>query len=136
MDTNDTNGGKRNKLIYPDYSYALNGACFDVHNKLGRYARERQYSDMLEQKLKELGIPYQREYRVGTTGNIVDFLAYGKIVMEVKAKSLVSKEDFRQTQRYLQILNLPLALLVNFNNRYLKPIRIIRIDTDVRKKFQ
>lgn len=136
MNTDDPkgkNGG--DKLIYRELSYTLTGACFDVHNKLGRFSREKQYSDLLEQKLKELEVSYKREYRVGSTGNTVDFLADEKIVIEVKAKKLISKEDFYQTQRYLQILKLPLALLVNFNNRYLKPIRVIRIDTDVRKKF-
>lgn len=123
-------------MIHPKLSYILMGACFDVHNTLGRFAREKQYSDLLEQKLLDLKIPYKREYQIGDTGNIVDFLADGKIVIEVKAKRLILKDDYYQAQRYLQILNAPLALLVNFRNRYLKAIRVIRIDTDTRKKFQ
>jgi len=38
-------------------------------------------------------------------------------------------------QRYLQTANLKLGLLVNFRNRYLKPVRIVKIETDARHKF-
>jgi len=53
----------------------------------------------------------------------------------VKAKPLILKNDYYQTQRYLQALNIKLALLINFRNRYLKPIRVIKIDTGAKKKF-
>ncbi|MGA2418111.1 MAG: GxxExxY protein [Candidatus Staskawiczbacteria bacterium] len=129
MNTNYTN-----KLIYPELSYILTGICFDVHNSNGRFAREKQYCDLLEQKLKELKINYNREYNIGD-GNLVDFLVDDKIILEAKAKRLMGREDFYQLQRYLQSSGKQLGLLVNFRNRYLKPIRIIRIDTDTRKKF-
>jgi len=133
MHTNYTN--KNNKLIYPELSYLITGMCFEVHNKLGRYAREKQYGDLLEEKLKEIKIPYKREFKIGKTGNTIDFLIDNKIILELKAKSFILKEDYYQTQRYLQILNIKLALLANFRNRYLKPIRIIRIDTNTKSKF-
>ncbi len=59
----------------------------------------------------------------------------GKLILEVKAKRLVAKEDFYQLQRYLQATRKKLGLLVNFRNRYLKPIRVVRIDTDARTRF-
>ena len=58
------------------------------------------------------------------------------MVLEIKAKDRIVKDDYYQTQRYLQSTGIKLALLVNFRSRYLKPIRIVRIDTDVKKKFQ
>ncbi|MDO8574283.1 MAG: GxxExxY protein [bacterium] len=132
MDTNYTN---KRKIIYPELSYLVNGICFDTHNAIGRFAREKQYCDLLESKFKEAKVPYLREYRVEKTGNIVDFLIDDKIILEVKSKRLILKEDFYQAQRYLQATGKKLAFLVNFRNRYLKPIRVVRIDTDIRAKF-
>ena len=133
MSANYTN--TNSKLIYPELSYILNGICFDIHNLLGRFAREKQYCDPLEEKLKEAKISHEREYRTGNAGNIIDFLIDDQIIIEAKSKRLILKEDFYQTQKYLQSLDKKLALLVNFRNRYLKPIRVIKIDTSAKTKF-
>ena len=133
MVTNDKN--RKSKLIYPELSYKITGICFDVHNILGRYCREKQYCDLLEKKFSESNIANIREYVVKDSGNRVDFLIEERIILEVKAKKFILKDDYYQIQRYLQSLNMKLGLLVNFRNRYLKPKRIIRIDTDVKNKF-
>ena len=133
MLANDTN--KRNKLIHPELSYAITGICFDIHNQRGRFLREKQYGDFLEEKLVELKLPFQKEYRNTETGNILDFLIDDKIVLEIKAKRMILKEDYYQLQRYLQSINKKLGLLVNFRYRYLKPLRIVKIETDTRSKF-
>lgn len=133
MHANDTN--ITNKVIYPEISYLITGVCFEVHNELGRYCREKQYSDEIERKLKTIKLLYKRELLVKGTGNILDFLIDDKIVLEVKAKRIITKEDYFQTQRYLQVLNIKLGLLVNFRDKYIKPVRIVRIDTDNKIKF-
>ena len=133
MHANDTNN--TNKLIYPELSYIITGICFSAHNDLGRYSREKQYGDIIEKKLKEIGLPYKRELLIKESGNIVDFLIDDKLVLEIKAKRVITKEDYFQTQRYLQILNIRLGLLVNFRDKYIKPMRIIKIDTDLKNKF-
>ena len=135
MSTNDTNS-RNEKLIYPELSYAVVGMCFETHNQVGRFAREKQYGDCIEEKLKGAGISYSREYQISKTGNQVDFLIDDKIILEIKVKRLMGKEDFYQLQRYLQFSGKKLGLLVNFRNRYLKPVRIVRIDTDARKRFR
>ncbi len=131
IDTNNTN----EKLILPKLSYLITGVCFDVHNQQGRYAREKQYCDSIEEKLKRLSIHYVREYTVEDSSNRVDFLIDNKIILEVKAKRFLLKENYYQLQRYLQSCDKKLGLLVNFRNRYIKPKRIVRIDTSAKIKF-
>lgn len=133
MITNDTNNA--NKIIYPKLSYDIVGICFNIHNNIGRYAREKQYGDEIAKYFKEADIPFKRELVVGGTGNIIDFLVDEKVILEIKAKRFIVKEDYFQTQRYLQALNTKFGLLVNFREKYLKPIRIVRIDTNTKEKF-
>jgi len=132
MFANDTN---TTKVFYPELSYLIIGICFDVHNTLGRFSREKQYGDLVEKQLRSINTPYMRELRVSETGNILDFIIEDKILLEIKTRRFITKEDYFQTQRYLQSTGLKLGLLVNFQSRYLNPKRIIRIETDVRKKF-
>lgn len=133
MRTNDTND--TNKIIYPELSYTLNGICFDVHNDVGRFAKEKHYGDALEKRLIELRIPYQRELAVPNTGDRIDFLIGGKIILELKAKRIVTKLDYYQLQRYLQVFDVRLGILVNFRSQYLKPYRVVRIDTNRKPAF-
>lgn len=116
------------ELLYPELSYKITGICFDTHNELGRFAREKQYGDLLEVKMKEIGLTHTREQRVGDSGNILDFIIEGLIALELKAKSSIISGDYRQVQNYLQVSQLKLGLLVNFRNKYLKPIRIVKIE--------
>lgn len=117
-------------FILGDLSYQITGICFEVHNDLGRFCRERQYSDRLEQLLKENNIDYKREIRIdkltdSPEGNIADFLIENKIVLDIKAKRFITKEDYYQMLRYLKASKLQLGLIVNFRNTYLKPKRVI-----------
>ncbi len=123
------------KLIYPELSYLITGALFKVHNEIGRYGREKQYGNALADQFLRDGIRFIREHAIIGTGNIVDFLVEEKIILELKAKEVITRDDYNQIQRYLQATGIDLGLLINFNNRYLKPARIVRIETDVRKKF-
>lgn len=124
------------ELIYPELSYLITGILFEAHNEKGRYAREKQYGDFIEKKLKELGIPYKREIIIADSGNTLDFIIENKIVLELKNKTILTKQDYFQLQRYLQTTGIKLGILVNFRYKYLKPIRIVRIDTISKAKYK
>lgn len=134
MHANDTNRGG-GRVIFPELSYALVGICFNVHNDLGRYAREKQYGDEIERGLRRAGLAYSRELAVGDTGNIMDFLIQDKIALEIKAKRSIAREDYFQVQRYLQASGAKLGILVNFRDHHLKPLRVVRIDTKMKTRF-
>lgn len=119
-------------VIYPELSYKLNGVFFDVHNELSFYCKEVQYCDAIEELLKEKQIKYKREYCLETgsaliknNSNRVDFLVDDKIVIEVKAKRIVGRDEYNQMQRYLKSMNLKLGVIVNFHQRHLIPKRIL-----------
>jgi GxxExxY protein len=118
-------------LIYPELSYQLNGLFFEVQNKLGRYSTEKQYAEALGELLKEKNIKHDREKEILISfgdkkigGNRVDFLIE-KVLVDVKAKKYITKEDYLQMQRYLQAVDFKLGLIVNFKGRSVSIKRVI-----------
>ncbi len=116
------------KVLYPELSYRIVGLCFAVHNELGRFAREKQYADLLEKKFHDEGIAYKREMRIGDSGNIADYVIEDLIVLELKTTRVVGRAHFRQIQNYLQQSRIKLGLLINFSDTYLRPKRVLRAD--------
>lgn len=121
------------ELLYPELSYDLVGLCYATHNEIGGFAREKQYADAFERKLRTACIKFEREFPIGDTGNTVDFFREGKIILEFKAKRFLTPEDFVQTQRYLQTTGIKLGIVVNFGARYVRSERVILIERTTRK---
>ena len=122
------------ELIYPELSYLITGILFKTHNEIGQFGREKQYGDLFEKLLKESDISFKREKPLPIEAldnkftNIVDFDISNKLLVDLKAKPLVSKDDFSQMKRYLDACGYRLGLIVNFHQKYLKPIRIVRAE--------
>lgn len=119
-------------MVYPELSYQINGVLFQVHNKIGRYCNEKQVCDCIEQYLKDNNIQYERELVLSphfngekNGRNRIDFLIVDSIILEVKCKRFITKEDYYQTQRYLHSFNKKLAIIVNFRDERLKPRRVL-----------
>ncbi|OGH87235.1 MAG: single-stranded-DNA-specific exonuclease RecJ [Candidatus Magasanikbacteria bacterium RIFOXYA1_FULL_40_8] len=119
-------------VIYKDLSYKINNILFSVHNELGRYCNEKQISDAIENKLKQNNIKYEREKILPESfegerfaRNRIDFLVEDKIIVEIKVKKIVGKEEYYQCLRYLESMDKKLCLLVNFRDKHLKIKRIL-----------
>lgn len=119
-------------LIHKELSYVINGILYKTHISLGRFHNEKQYCDAIKYYLKHEKIYYEREkilpisFEGENPGrNKVDFLVENKIVLEVKCKRFISREDYYQIKRYSTSLNLKLGILVNFRKKYIEPKRII-----------
>lgn len=121
-------GKKKIDLLYADLTYEIRGLLFSVHNELGRFAREKQVGDLLEEKIKAKGWKYLREQRIGDSGNVTDFIIQGIIIIELKAKPFLLKADYYQLQRYLFETQIKLGILVNFREKYLNPKRVLLAD--------
>ena len=56
---------------------------------------------------------------------IPDFIIEDKIIIDLKAKTFITKEDYFQMKRYLVSYGKKLGLIINFRQRYLYPKRIL-----------
>jgi GxxExxY protein len=113
------------------------GIAIAVHKALGPGLPEEAYERALAIDFDEHGISYVRQHRITIEykGRIVahvrlDFLIESSLVLEAKSCACLTPIDRRQVLRYLQVTNLPLGLLINFNVMVLKDgiRRIIRTE--------
>lgn len=120
------------QLIFEKETYVLRGICYEVQNELGRYRNEKQYGDAIELRLQQQRIPYKREFVLPKSfdgekcgRNRIDFLTFDSIILELKHKPAVSRDDYYQSQRYLVSLDVWLLLLINFGTKYVQIKRVL-----------
>ena len=121
-------------LIYPEESYKISGAIYEVHKELGPGLLEKVYQEALEKEFIRQDIPFEREkgYAVKYKGElldqkyIADFVCYDKIIVELKAVDELLPIHKAQVINYLAITGFKLGILVNFNSRTVAPERIVR----------
>lgn len=119
-------------LIYEDLTSQILNACFEVHKELGNGFLEQIYQEALEKEFKRCNIPYEREkelkiYYKGEPLDktyYADFYCFGKIIVELKALSTITKEHKSQVINYLKAANAKVGLLINFGCTSLKWERI------------
>ena len=121
-------------IIYPQESYDIIGAAIDVHKEFGCGLLEEIYQEAFEQELILRKIPYEREKALSLSYKgiplkktyRVDFVCYGKIIVELKAvEKLVSIHE-AQILNYLNITKFHLGILINFSEESLKYKRIVK----------
>ncbi|MCQ2294063.1 MAG: GxxExxY protein [Bacteroidales bacterium] len=122
-----------NGILYPKESYEIVAAIIEVHKQLGCGFLEMVYQDALEVEFNLRNIPFEREKKLAVQykGNVLksyyvaDFICFGHIIVELKAVDEISNIHVAQVLNYLKVTGFKLGLLVNFNEVFVQPRRIV-----------
>ncbi len=109
-------------IIFPDESYRIIGACFEVYNHMGSGFLESVYQECLEIEFQERGIPFvpKTSLELQYKGRPLkkkfepDFICFEKIILEIKAVKELCNEARAQVHNYLHAARYRLGILVNF----------------------
>lgn len=112
------------ELIYPEESYRIMGACFEVHNQKGSGFLEAVYQECLEIEFELRKIPWRAQFDLPLSykGRVLkqnyrpDIECFGTIIVEVKAVEKLADEHVAQLLNYLSATGYTLGLLVNFGH--------------------
>lgn len=121
------------QLVLESEAYKIIGLCMEVHRNLGHGFSEIVYKDALEYEFKREKILFNREkeFKVHYKDIILphrfyaDFVVFDSIILEVKSTSQLTKSHYAQVINYLAVSDLPLGILVNFNEDSLKYKRFV-----------
>jgi GxxExxY protein len=114
-------------------TYAIIGACMEVHRLLGPGFLEAVYQEALAIEMELRGIPFHPEVplpiayknKVLESKYRCDFFCYEDIVLETKAADGLTPADEAQVISYLKATGFKTGLLVNFGVKSLQYKRFI-----------
>jgi GxxExxY protein len=120
------------KYKYSDLTGKIIGAALEVHNYFGNGFQEVIYQRALAIEMAERGLDFSREqemdifYKEQKVGERrVDFFVEGKVMVEIKAVSVLDDIHLAQAINYLEAYNLEVGLLINFGAQSLDFKRIM-----------
>ena len=109
-------------LIYEELSNKILKAFNNVQNSLGKGLAEKVYENALCIEFEEMGVPFERQkplsvsYKGHVVGNYVaDIYVDGKIIIELKAVSAITREHIAQTLNYINLTQSKLGYILNFS---------------------
>jgi len=107
--------------LYEEESYKIRGACFKVYNALGGGIKEKIIGRALFKELILQGMAVENQARIDMVYDnekigvyIPDFIVNDKIIIEIKSKPFIKKEDEKQFWGYLKGSNYKLGFLIGF----------------------
>ena len=119
-------------LLYKDESYKIRGACFAVYNELGGGIKEDIIHRSLSHEICSTGLKvenkkqipiYYKNQKVGMY--FPDIIVDDKIIIEIKSKPFITKEDEKQFWGYLKGSKYQLGFLICFSPQKLTIKRYI-----------
>lgn len=123
------------ELKHKEFTEKIIGASFEVHKFLGNGFQEVIYQRALAYEFKMAGLNFFREIEqeifykdledpIGTRR--ADFVVEQKVLVELKAVSLLNDDHLAQALNYLKAYKLEIGLLINFGGKSLEFKRLIR----------
>jgi GxxExxY protein len=129
------------KKIYDQNQYPLQNETdliiktgIEIHKILGAGFLEIVYKDAYEYEYKRQAILYDREkeYPIQYKDVILphkfyaDFVVFGKVIVEIKAKEGgIAEEDYAQAINYLRCSGCKVGLILNFGRMKLEIKRVV-----------
>ncbi|MDI3318518.1 GxxExxY protein [Pinibacter soli] len=110
------------------------GLGIEIHKILGAGFLEIVYKDALEYEFKANEIYFEREkpFRIKYKNTVLthsfnaDFVVYGNVILEIKAKEGgIAEEDYAQVINYLKCSRCKVGLILNFAKQKLEIKRVI-----------
>ncbi len=115
------------QLLYEKESYIIRGACFDLYKKFGGAFKEIIINKALVSELKHKGLNIENQKRIDIIHRgekigtyIPDIIVDEKILIELKVKPFIMREDDKQFWHYLKAANYKLGFLINFGSKKLE----------------
>ena len=115
-------------MTHNEISSKIIGAAIEVHKELGPGLLESVYEACLVHLLREMGLRVKTQqlvpvaFRGVPMGKILrlDVLVEDKVIVELKAVSIVHEVEASKLLSYLRLGNKKLGLLINFHEPRLK----------------
>lgn len=111
-------------LLLKDEVYALIGAAIEVHRTLGPGFLEAVYHEAYGLEMAARALPFEskKRIRVHYKSHVLakeyeaDFVAYGQVIIEIKAQKQLTGEDESQLLNYLKATGFRVGILINFGS--------------------
>jgi len=120
------------KVLYPELSFEIMGAVYEVHNHFGPGFSEELYERASMMELRARQIPYeqQKTIQVNYKGHPLgiyrlDLVVADQIILELKATSALNDMFRQQLRSYLRATGLRLGILINFGDSKVQYKRIV-----------
>lgn len=124
-------------MVYPELSYKVLGAAFNVFNELGWGLSEKDYQRGLAKELEKMGIRFEREVYIPLTYKsesvsrfYADFVTERKVILELKVVPKLGYAHTRQLLGYLIGSGYKLGILLYFTKDGVKHRRVLNSRVD------
>jgi GxxExxY protein len=121
------------ELMFKEEVYAIIGAAMEGHREKGCGFAEPVYQECMEIELADRKVPAEAQTEMAIFYKsrqlkktyLADFVAYGKIIVELKALDKLTSREESQVINYLKSSGLEVGVLINFGAPSLEWKRIV-----------